>query len=71
MQRMTPEEAMRGYSAERTHAAFDEHDAGMILIGKRADLTVLNVDLFCAAVPALLRGHMVVSVSPGRLTYRR
>ena len=70
-QRMTPEEAVRGYTVWSAHAGFDETDAGMISIGKRADLTVLNVDPFRAAGPALLRGHVVVTVSRGRLTYQR
>ena len=68
---MTPEEAVRGYNVHSAHAAFDEHDAGMIPLGKRADLTVLNVDPFRAASPALLRGPVIATVSPGRLTYQR
>ena len=70
-QRMTPEETVRGYTVWSAHAGFDEYDASMISLGKRAALTVLNVDPFRAAGPALLRGHVVVTVSRGRQTYQR
>ncbi len=70
-QRMTPEEAVRGYTVWSAHAAFDEHDAGTITVGKRADLTVLNIDPFRAQGPALLRGEVVTTLSRGRVTYQR
>jgi hypothetical protein len=70
-QRMTPEEAVRGYTVWSAHAGFDEGDAGTIAVGKRADLTVLNVDPFRADGPALLRGAVVLTLSRGRVTFQR
>ncbi len=70
-QRMTPEEAVRGYTAWSAHAGFDEVDAGTIAVGKRADLTVLDVDPFRADGPALLRGAVVLTISRGRVTFQR
>jgi predicted amidohydrolase YtcJ len=70
-QRMTAEEAVRGYTAWGAFAGFDERDGGTIAVGKRADFTVMTVDPFRAAPRALLRGNVVLTVSRGRVTYRR
>jgi hypothetical protein len=53
------------------NAGFDERDAGTIAVGKRADLTVLNVDPFRADGAALLRGAVVLTLSRGRVTFQR
>lgn len=71
-QRMTAEEAVRGYTSWSAFAGFDERDAGTIAVGRRADLTVLDVDPFRSAAPAdLLRGQVRLTVSRGRITYAR
>ncbi len=71
-QRMTPEEAVRGYTAWSAFAGFDDRDAGTIAVGKRADITVLDVDPFRLTTPAeLLRGRVMLTVSRGRVTHAR
>jgi predicted amidohydrolase YtcJ len=71
-QRMTPEEAVRGYTAWSAIAGFDEDDAGTIAVGKRADFTVLSVDPFRLTTPAaLMRGKVAMTISRGRLTFVR
>ena len=71
-QRMTPEEAVRGYSTWSAFAGFDEADAGTIAVGKRADLTAMDVDPFRLDTPAaLLRGRVMLTVSRGRVTFER
>ena len=70
-QRLTPEEAVRGYTVWSAAAGFDEEDAGTIRVGKRADLTVLDVDPFRADGPALLRGAVLLTLSRGRVTFQR
>jgi len=70
-QRMTAEEAVRGYTVWGAFAGFDAQEAGTIAVGKRADVTVLTVDPFRAAPAALLRGAVVMTVSRGRVVYRR
>jgi predicted amidohydrolase YtcJ len=70
-QRMTAEEAVRGYTVWGAFAGFDEQEAGMIAVGKRADVTVLTVDPFRATSQELLRGAVVMTVSRGRVVYRR
>ena len=70
-QRMTPEEAVRGYTVWGAYAGFDEQDAGTIAVGKRADFTVMDVDPFRADGAALMRGAVVLTVSRGRVTFQR
>ena len=68
---MTPEEAVRGYTVWSAYAGFDEAEAGVIAVGKRADFTVLDVDPFRAAGRALLSGRVMTTVSRGRVVYAR
>jgi len=70
-QRMTPEEAVRGYTVWSAYAGFDERDAGTLAVGRRADITVLSVDPFRDDPRTLLRGQVVMTISRGRITYRR
>lgn len=68
-QRMTPEEAVRGYTVWSAYAGFDEQEAGTVAVGKRADFSVLTVDPFRVAGQSLLRGAIVLTVSRGRVTF--
>ena len=70
-QRMTPEEAVRGYTVWSAWAGFDEQEAGAIAVGKRADITVLDVDPFRDEPGALLRGGVALTVSRGRVVFER
>lgn len=70
-QRMTPEEAVRGYTVWSAFAGFDEQEAGTIAIGKRADVTVMTVDPFRAEPRDLLGGAVTLTVSRGRVTFQR
>jgi hypothetical protein len=71
-ERMRAEEAVRGYTSWAAWAGFDEDEAGTIAVGKRGDLTVMDVDPFRVDEPrALLAGRVLLTVSRGRITYRR
>ena len=71
-QRMSPEEAVRGYTAWAAYAGFDETDAGMLTVGRRADFTLLSVDPFRLVTPAdLLANQVELTVSRGRVTFQR
>ena len=71
-QRMTAEEALRGYTVWNAYAGFDEQNAGTIAVGKRADFTVMDVDPFrMNAADELLKGRVRWTVSRGRVVYER
>jgi len=71
-QRLTAEEAVRGYTVWNAYAGFDEARAGTIAVGKRADLTVIDVDPFrMGSARELLGGRVVLTVFNGRVTHQR
>ncbi len=69
-QHMTPEEAVRGYTAWAAWASFDEGHAGRLAPGRRADLTVLSVDPFTVASSQdLLAGTIRLTMVDGRIVH--
>lgn len=71
-QRMTPEEAVRGYSTWAAYAAFAEADNGQIAAGRLADLSALTVDpmaLGTSDPAALLAGQVRLTVVHGAIAF--
>ncbi len=73
-ERMSAEEAVRGYTSWSAYASFREHDTGIIEAGRWADLTVMDIDPLALAddEPAkLLDGDIVMTIVDGRIVYSR
>ncbi|MCH9693506.1 MAG: amidohydrolase [Gammaproteobacteria bacterium] len=73
-QRMTADEAVRGYTQWSAYASFREDEAGVIAAGRWADLTVMTVDPFALSdqVPGdILNGQIVMTVVNGEIVYER
>ncbi|MGE0815541.1 MAG: amidohydrolase [Vicinamibacterales bacterium] len=71
-QRMTPEEAVRGYSTWAAYAAFAEQERGAIVAGRLADLTALSLDPLAVGTSdpgALLDGRVRLTVVGGRVVF--
>ena len=71
-QRMTPEEAVRGYSTWAAYAAFAENDGGQIAPGRLADLSALSVDALTLGATdpgALLGGRVRFTLVNGRVIF--
>ncbi len=71
-ERLTPEEALRGYTTWNAYAAFQENETGVIAPGRWADLTVMDVDPLTLGTRdpgQLLRGKIVATVVRGRVVY--
>jgi predicted amidohydrolase YtcJ len=71
-ERMTIEEAVRGWTTWAAYATFREAEAGMLAAGRAADLTVLDIDPFVTAdkEPArLLSGRINLTMVEGRILY--
>ncbi len=69
-QRMTPEEALRGYTTWAAYAAFTEDQTGVLAPGRWADLTAIDIDPLNAGEqePARLRaGKIRLTVVAGRI----
>ena len=71
-ERLTPEEAVRGYTTWNAYAAFSERDTGVLAPGRWADLTVMDVDplVLGASDPAkLLAGRILMTIVGGNVAY--
>jgi predicted amidohydrolase YtcJ len=68
-QRMSIEEALKGFTKWAAYAAFEESRAGTIVAGNRADLTVLDGDPFQLSPAELLEMHAVMTVVRGEVVY--
>ncbi len=71
-QRMTPEEALRGYTVWPAYASSREELTGTLEVGKWADLTVLSMDPLNVGTTdphALLEGEALMAVVGGRIAF--
>jgi predicted amidohydrolase YtcJ len=69
-ERLTIEEALRGWTTWAAYASFRESVAGTIADGKSADLTVIDTDPFQVADPQperLLAGHVLLTIAGGKI----
>jgi hypothetical protein len=66
---LSVEEAVRAFCAGAAFAAFDEGEAGSIEAGKRADLTVLDRDIFAIGARELLAARVVATIVRGDVVY--
>ena len=73
-QGVTAEEAVRAYTSWSAYASFQENEAGVIEPGRRADLTVMDIDPFSVAGQRpgrLLDGQIVMTIVDGNIVYAR
>jgi predicted amidohydrolase YtcJ len=71
-ERMTPEEAVRGYSTWAAYAAFAEGDRGTLAVGRAADITVMDIDPLTVGSTkpeALLKGTIRLTMVGGRIAH--
>jgi predicted amidohydrolase YtcJ len=73
-QRMTAEEALRGYTVWPAYASSRDDLTGTIEPGKWGDLTVLSLDplnVGTSEPPALLEGEVLMTVVAGEIAWRK
>lgn len=73
-QALTIEESLRAYTSWAAYSAFRENDTGVLATGKWADITVMDIDPFEAAVNApeqLLGGAILMTVVNGKIVHQR
>lgn len=69
-QRMTPEEALRGYTTWAAYAAFAEGQTGVLAVGRWADLTAMDIDPLNVGETEpgrLLAGKIQMTIVAGRI----
>ena len=73
-QRMSSEEAVRGYTSWSAYASFREDDTGIIEAGRWADLTVMDIDPFVLSDESpgdILNGRILMTIVNGNIVYER
>jgi len=68
-QKLSREQAIRGFTRHAAHAMFAERDLGTIARGKRADFTVFDRDLLTCAEDDLLQAKVLLTVIGGQVAY--
>ncbi|MEO1076100.1 MAG: amidohydrolase [Bacteroidota bacterium] len=68
-QRLTREEALRGFTLDAAYAAFMEDEVGSLEVGKRADFVLLNQDLMTVPVEDLLSTRVLATYLDGARIY--
>ncbi len=69
-QKLTLDEALKGYTIEAAYAEFEEMTKGSIEPGKLADLTVISADITKIAPEQILSVHVLETFIGGRIVYR-
>jgi predicted amidohydrolase YtcJ len=73
-QRMTADEALRGYTQWSAYASFREDKTGIIAAGRWADLTIMDTDPFVLADENpgdILNGRILMTIVNGKVVYER
>ena len=71
-ERLTPEEAVRGYTTWNAYAAFWERESGVLAPGRWADITVMDRDPLVLGTTdpgKLLGGKIVATIVGGKVAY--
>ena len=70
-ERLSVEDAIRGYTAEGAYASFEEREKGRVTAGMLADLVVHSRDLLTVAPREILQTEADITVFDGRVVYER
>lgn len=68
-QRITVEEALRGYTADAAYASFDEGSKGALKRGMLGDFVVIDRDLTRVDAAEILEARIVMTVVGGRIVF--
>lgn len=68
-ERLTAEQALRGFTTGAAFAAFREHESGRIAPGHLADLTVLDRNPLEVPAPEILRARVLRTIVAGRTLF--
>ncbi len=68
-QRITVEEALRGYTADAAFASFEEQDKGTLTRGRLADVVLLDRDITRVAPETIAEARVVMTMVGGRMMH--
>ena len=70
-QKVTPQEALKMFTAWPAYAAFQDNNLGTIEVGKSADFTVFDTDIMIASGADILNAAAVMTIVDGKIIYER
>jgi predicted amidohydrolase YtcJ len=68
-QRLSRVEALQSMTLWNAYAAFQEDDLGSVVVGKRADLTILNQDIMTVTDADILTTGVAMTIVDGEIVY--
>ncbi|HET9481391.1 MAG TPA: amidohydrolase [Candidatus Polarisedimenticolia bacterium] len=68
-QRMTRQEALSCFTLDAAYASFEEDSRGSIVVGKRADLTVLSSDILRVPAREILAARVLMTIVGGDVAW--
>jgi predicted amidohydrolase YtcJ len=69
-ERLTREEALRGFTLDAAYAGFMEDEVGSLEVGKRADFVMLSRDIMRVPAPEILQTRVLATYFDGEAVYR-
>lgn len=70
-ERVTPQEALKMFTAWPAYAAFQEDTLGTIDVGKAADFTIFETDIMTANAADILTAKPVMTIVGGKVAFER
>ena len=70
-QRLTLSQAVSGLTLGSAHVNHDDQDSGSIEVGKRADLTILDHNIFRTPVTDVSDACVELTIAGGRVVFER
>ncbi len=70
-EKVTPQEALKMFTAWPAYAAFQEDKLGTIEVGKVADFTILETDIMTADAADILTAEPVMTIVNGKVAFER
>lgn len=70
-QKLTPQQALAGFTADAAHASFDENELGKLAVGYRADFVVLGGDPLTIAPAQLPKLEVISTWVDGKPVYEK
>jgi len=70
-QKVTPQEALKMFTAWPAYAAFQDTQLGTIDVGKAADFTIFDTDIMTASGADILNAATIMTIVDGKIVYER
>jgi hypothetical protein len=70
-EKMTREQALRSYTLDAAHGAFEENAIGSIEVGKIADFTILTTDIMKVPEKEILNSSVAMTIVDGKVVFEK